>query len=167
MELFLPSLIVLVLGAVVCFFVIPKMSPYALGVIAIVMLGLGIWQHYKMFPYEYRVSGVTVMAQEYSGFLMIAVVILGGVSMIAQFYGVNPPPVTDILPASVVPDLGLTNNSKNSSKSIFNLGGNNSKSIFNLGGNNSALSNPIATVTNMFKNNSKNAGIASTSFKTV
>lgn len=167
MELFLPSLIVLVLGAIVCFFVIPKMSPYALGVIAIIMLCLGVWQHYKMFPYEYRVSGFTETAKDYSGFIMLAAIILGGVVMVAQFYGANPPSATDLIPASIVPDLGLGNMGKNNSKSIFNLGGNNSKSIFNLGGNNQASSNPLTAVTNMFKNNSKNTGIASASFKTV
>jgi hypothetical protein len=174
MELFIPSLIVLVLAGIVCFFVIPQLSPYVLGVVAIIMFCLGIWQHYNMFPYEYSTSAIGALGavQEYSGFIMIAVVIVGGLVLVSQFFGANPPSVESVLPSTIIPDLGLSNGN---SKSIFNLGGN-SKSIFNsevsnpltaltnMIKKNSGNSNPLTAVTNMFKGNS---GIASTSFKTV
>lgn len=171
MELFIPSLIVLVLAGIVCFFVIPKLSPYVLGVVAILMFCLGIWQHYNMFPYEYN-TGPVGAVKEYSGFIMIAAVIVGGLVLVSQFFGVSPPSVESVLPSTMIPDLGL---SSGNSKSVFNLGGN-SKSIFssevpnpltavtNMIKKNSGNSNPLTAVSNMFKGNS---GIASTSFKTV
>ena len=65
MELFIPSLLVLILGALFGFVLLPKLSPYVLGVLAIAMFILGIWQHYMMFPYEYRSSVATEILKEY------------------------------------------------------------------------------------------------------
>lgn len=163
--MFLPSLLVLVFAGLICFFVIPKLSPYVLGVIAILMFFLGLWEHYKSFPYEYNTGAIGIV-QEYSGFIMIAAVIVGGLVLVSQFFGVSPPPLETVLPSTVIPDLGL---STGNSKSIFNLGGNSGSSnpltaVTNMFKKNSGNSNPLTAVTNMFKGNS---GIASTSFKTV
>jgi hypothetical protein len=123
------------------------------------MFFLGLWQHYKMFPYEYNTGAG--MFQEYSGFIMIAAIIVAGLVLVSQFFGVSPPPLQTVLPSTVIPDLGL---STGNSKSIFNLGGNPTTAVTNSIKKNSGNLNPLTAVTNMFKGNS---GIASTSFKTV
>ncbi len=56
MELFLPSLLIILLAAVVVFTVIPKFAPMTLTVIAIILLVLGVVHHYKLFKDEYRLS---------------------------------------------------------------------------------------------------------------
>jgi hypothetical protein len=76
MELFIPSLIVLVLGAMVVFFLLPRMSPQVLGFTSIVLLGIGLYQHSTTFPYEYRLSNVTDMLRDYAPFVMIGATIL-------------------------------------------------------------------------------------------
>ncbi len=56
MELFLPSLLIILLAAAVVFTVIPKFAPMTLTVISIILLVLGAVHHYKLFKDEYRLS---------------------------------------------------------------------------------------------------------------
>jgi len=135
MELFIPSILVLFVCFILLAFVMPRMSPYMLGGVCIVMFALGVWQHYTMFPYEYRASMVTDMLKDYSGFIMLIAIIFSGLIVMYLFNGNS---AANLVPASLVPDMSiptsLTGNSKNSSKSIFNSGnsGNASKSMSNL-----------------------------------
>lgn len=162
MEWFIPSLLALVLAAIVCFVFLPKLSPYTLGVLAIAMFGVGIWQHSKMFPYQYRPSVITDILSDYAGFIMTAAVIIGAMVMMMIYFGGVPPSVTDALPAmpamnAILPanvtkalntpvNIPVLNNTKNSTKA------NNTKSVFN-------MSAPA--------NNTKRPNVASTSFMTV
>ena len=52
MELFIPSLVVLVVAAVIIFLILPKLSPYILGVLAIAFLVAGVIQHYFGIQYK-------------------------------------------------------------------------------------------------------------------
>ena len=134
MELFIPSLVILILGAIVCIAILPRMSPYTLGLLAIALFTLGVWQHYSMFPYEYTFSSSLDVLKNYSGFIMSAAVILGGVILVMLMHGGSPPSVTSLVPTSInslLPaNMGIGNTS-------------NSKSIF--GGINSAKRNNIAS----------------------
>lgn len=122
------------------------------------MFGLGLWQHYTMFPYEYKMSVASDALKQYSGFLMLLAVIFAGVTGVLMMHGGNPPSTEGMLPA--MPNImGSSNNAKNNSGSIFNLGGNNAK-------NGNGI---MASVANVFKpaNNAKKNNLASPSFKTV
>ena len=138
----------------------PRMSPYMLGVVCIIMFALGVWQHYSMFPYEYRTSMVTDMLRDYSGFIMLIAIIFSGLVVMYLFNGSS---AANLVPASLVPDMGiptsLMGNSKNSSKSIFNSG--------NSGGVTGALNNASKSMSNLMKstNQSKSNILASPSFK--
>ncbi len=158
MELFIPSIVVLLLGALICFFVIPKMSPYVLGILSLLMFGIGIWQHYSMFPYEYRTpSMVTDMIKQYAGFFLVIVVIIVGIGMILQSYGLSPPAATTILPEAITSPFSGANNSKG----MFNLSGNSSNS-----GIAGVVNNMSKNVTNLMKPaNSRSNSLVSPSFK--
>jgi len=157
MEFFIPSLIVLVLGAIFLFAVLPKLSPYVLGGLAISMFLLGLWQHYSMFPYEYKMSVASDTIKQYSGFIMLLAVIFAGVVGVLAMHGGNPPSAGEIMPnmpampaMPAMPNVMGSNNAKN--------GKNNSGGLFNLGGNNA--SKPANNV-------KKNNNLTSPSFKTV
>jgi len=125
MELFIPSLIVLVLGAIVCFAVLPKMSPYTLAVTAMVLFGLGVYQHYSMFPYEYSREQLMLTVQGYAPFIMLGAVILAVVVGIMLAFGVAPPAVTNAVASMpAMPSLGLGNSSRPANNKSINLGGN-------------------------------------------
>lgn len=170
MELFVPTLLVLVLGALFAFVILPKLSPYVLGGLAISMFLLGLWQHYSMFPYEYRASMATDILKQYSGFIMLVGVIFAGTVLVLYMHGGNPPAAEDVMPElpamPAMPNImGSNNAKKNNSGGIFNLGGN---------ANNGKPANGImGAVTNVFNaakpanNVKKNNNVASPSFKNV
>jgi len=174
MELFIPSLVVLILGALFGFVLLPRLSPYVLGGLAIAMFGLGLWQHYTMFPYEYKASMATDVLKQYSGFIMLVAVIFAGTVSVLYMHGGNPPAAGDVMPElPAMPNImGSSNNAKNNSGGIFNLGGNNAKPA------NGAANGMLGAVTNAFNglknavnakpaNNAKKNNLASPSFKTV
>jgi len=163
MELFIPSIVVLFFAALVCFFVLPNISPYVLGVLSLLMFGIGVWQHYSMFPYEYRApSLVTDKLRDYGGFIMLAAIIIVGIGLILQSFGLNPPAVAEILPQTVTAPFSGTNNSKG----VFNLGGNSpnsAKANKSSGGINGALSQLTKS---MNSSKTKSNSLVSPSFKT-
>jgi hypothetical protein len=132
MELFIPSLIVLVLGAIVCFVVLPKLSPYTLAMTAILLFTLGVYQHYSMFPYEYSSDRLMLTVQGYGPFIMLGAVILAVVVGIMVAFGVAPPAVTESLPPMpslsslpAMPSLGVGNSpSRPATNKGMNISGN-------------------------------------------
>lgn len=54
MELFFPSVIVLLLAAAVVFFAVPRFGPATLAIISAVLLAFGLYHHYNTFGTEYR-----------------------------------------------------------------------------------------------------------------
>ena len=105
MELFIPSLIVIILGAIVFFVVLPKMAPYTLGVTAVCLFIVGAVQHYRTFPHEYSVGNFRDVLHDYSGFIMLIATILGFTIAIMLVYGGNPPPLSSMPGVSSLPEL--------------------------------------------------------------
>lgn len=136
MQWFIPSLILVIVAAIVCIFVIPRLSPYTIGMLAIVMCVMGLWQHYSMFSNEYRASMVLSAMQEYAAYFMVAGVILGLMIVIMTMYGGTPPSIASVIPAmpaavtNLVP-AAITNLTKSangsSNKGLFNMGATNNK----------------------------------------
>ena len=131
------------------------MAPYTVGFLALALFAIGIWQNYKMFPYEYNNTMFTQTLKEYSPFVMIAVIIIGGMTVIHSSYGRSPPSIASILP-EVIPANIMNVNKRNTNVK--------EPSMFNLSGN----TNTANGVNAVKRNNMNRANnIASTSFKTV
>jgi len=159
MELFIPSFAVLLVCFLLFMFVMPRMSPYILGVLCIIMFGVGVWQHYSMFPYEYRASMVTDMLREYSGFIMLIAIIFSILTVIYMFNGTSGSASNvTLIPEVKSSNVFGNNSSKNSSKSIFNSASN---------GVSGAINNVSKTMTNLMKplNQTKSNNLVSPSFK--
>lgn len=172
-------LIATLLSALVFFFVLPRLSPYILGALSVAMLALGVWQHYSMFPYEYKTSIVSELLQQYAGFIMLTILILGSIIGILFAHGTDLPEVSEVIPE--MPNLMTGNNSKNNSaKNMFNFAGNETKAN-NTKVNTGIMAAPVAAanaaavaVTNAYnalvnngKNITKKNNLASPSFKVV
>jgi hypothetical protein len=56
MELFLPSLLIFILAALMIFLVLPRMSPLILVIMSLILVFIGTWHHFKIFANEYRQS---------------------------------------------------------------------------------------------------------------
>lgn len=183
-QYFIPALISIILSALIFFFILPRLSPYILGALSVLMLALGIWQHYSMFPYEYRTSIVSELLKQYAGFIILALVILASIIGILFVHGANLPEVSKVIPEiPAMPNLMPGNTSKNnSSKNAFNFGGNETKANGANSGILGAVTNAYNSATNAVanavtnakngivnagKNNSKKNNVASPSFKVV
>jgi len=150
MEWIIPSLLIILLSAGIVFAIMPKLSPYVLGIVALILLVVGVYQHYTMFPYEYQTSTISALLGQYSGFIMIGGMIFGLLVIMMWTFGLSPPSVANILPAlpempampamPAIPGINAPLNRPANNKGILGLGG---------------------------SNNTKRNNLASTSFKTV
>jgi hypothetical protein len=139
MELFFPSILILVLAAGIIFVIMPKLSPYVLGIVALILLVVGVYQHYTMFPYEYQTSMISAMLQQYSGLILIGAMIFGLLVLMMWTFGLSPPSVANILPAMpempampAIPGINAPLNRPANNKGILGLGGSNNTKRNNL-----------------------------------
>ena len=76
MEFFLPSILFLLVACGIVFFVIPRFGPLVLAGISLVLLILGIYNHYSLFQTEYRLSTWQSGMIGYAPFIMICGLVL-------------------------------------------------------------------------------------------
>jgi hypothetical protein len=76
MEFFLPSILFLLVACGIVFFVIPRFGPLVLAGISLVLLVLGIYNHYSLFQTEYRLSTWQSGMVAYAPFIMIGALVL-------------------------------------------------------------------------------------------
>jgi len=139
MEFFLPSVLVLLLAAAVVFFVFPSLGPLTLAVVSMVLLTLGVYQHWTQFGVEYRMSTWQLGSLAYAPYLMV-----GGLLVAIIIY------LGYLLPVS--------SSSSNSTASIIPM-----PTVANMPSANTST-NPITaginrainTVTNLVKKNNNN-----------
>ena len=56
MELFLPTLFVLLMSGVFVFAIVPKMLPKIIFLLTIIFFSIAVYSHYMMFKHEYAIS---------------------------------------------------------------------------------------------------------------
>lgn len=89
MELFIPSVLLLLLAAAIIFFVLPRFGAATLALISIVLLGFGIYQHMNSFGAEYRAAGgAPLNLMGYAPYIMV-----GGVLVVIALYLINLSPL--------------------------------------------------------------------------
>lgn len=75
MELFLPSLLVLLIAAGIVFVALPRFGPATLAVLSLALLVFGVYQHMNTFGTEYRLSTWQMMFSSFTPFLMLGAVL--------------------------------------------------------------------------------------------
>ena len=76
MEFFLPSILFLLVACGIVFFVIPRFGPLVLAGISLILLILGIYNHYSIFQTEYRLSTWQSGMIGYAPYIMIGALVL-------------------------------------------------------------------------------------------
>ena len=84
MELFIPSILALVIAAVIVMFVLPRLSSVVLGSLALVFVIIAAYQHYNFFYTEYRQSTWQMPLLQYAPYLL-----LGGLVLFLIFFSIN------------------------------------------------------------------------------
>jgi hypothetical protein len=94
MELFIPSLVAIILAALIVMFLLPRLSPIILGVIALVFLVLAAYQHFTFFGNEYANSTWQLPLVTYGPYLLLGGLVLFLIFFIVNFIGTGSTEVT-------------------------------------------------------------------------
>lgn len=107
MELFYPSLLVFLLSLIVVFYLLPRLTPIVMSIMAAILLILGVSHHYYLFKSDYVNSTWQNSLKLYAPAIALGVLIIFIISFIFNSftYGAVPTPTLPI-----VPNLGQTTN---------------------------------------------------------
>jgi hypothetical protein len=136
MELFIPSVLLLLLAAAVVFFVLPRFGAPMLAVISVALLAFGIYQHMNAFGYEYKMLTWQYGLMNYAPYIMV-----GGLLLVIAFYlitispfgktnaGTTAPSMPEMPTIAEMPNANTATNTvtagvNNALKGIANVAGN-------------------------------------------
>jgi hypothetical protein len=158
MELFIPSVLVLLLAAAIVFFVLPRFGAPVLAIISVALLVYGIYTHMNAFGTEYRFSTWQLGLMSYAPYIMI-----GGLLVVIAFYlisisplgkpnGATAPSMPEVPTVSEMPPANTATNAvtegvNNALKGLTNIVGLANTNKKNMGVGN-GLANTATKVTN-------------------
>jgi uncharacterized membrane protein len=163
MEFFIPGLAVFLFAILITFFVSPHATPMIAAILAIVFLCYGVYDHYRMFVPEYRLSTWQNTYQQYLPHIMIgAIIIYAIVGMLAFFTG-------GAVPVPSMPNIPTTESATSSISSRVNTAVNSIKdTASNLMGSNTKKQNGLfASLGNSLGLNKKSGNLTRSQLETL
>ena len=85
MELFLPSLIILIIAGFLVFFIIPRVSPFIIFLLCLVFFFITIQSHFYMFKDEYKLNTWRDQLGVLAKPILISIIIIGVLFALSQF----------------------------------------------------------------------------------
>lgn len=150
MEFFLPSLIIVIISALIAFTVLPRFSPLILAVISIVLLVFGIYHHMKIFGYEYTYSTWQDMVKPYAPAAMIILLMIVIIFYFMYIFGKSGAPKMNN-----IGELPSAESATNFVTEVINNTIRNVNNIVNIGNkkiNNGLINTVNNTIVNTFSN---------------
>lgn len=110
MEFFLPSLFIFLLAVIVISFVVPRMSPMIIIAMSAVLLGFGVYHHFKLFWNEYKQSTWQDQLRLFAPGIMLTVIIIYVLFALLMFFTggsvpVPPMPKIELPPANTATNI--------------------------------------------------------------
>ena len=127
MEFFIPGLLLFLVSVVVSFILAPRFTPLIIALLSIAFLSYGVYDHYKMFAAEYRLSTWQQSLKIYAPAIMIGAIILFIIYSILAFFTKGSVPIPPIPNISAPNDNSATNNVIQSLNKVANGLTNNNK----------------------------------------
>jgi hypothetical protein len=170
MELFLPSLAILLLAVIVIFFLLPRLSPSIIVLIATGLLLGGIYHHFSLFWNEYRNSTWQDQLKVFAPGIMITLIVVYVLFSILMFVTSGRSLAAPIMPDIELPPANTAtnvvtstfnniiqsvtpNNKKNNTSGNTGIIGNVTSGISNVA---SGITNAVTNVVNTITGNNKN-----------
>lgn len=125
MEFFIPGLLLFLVSIAITFMVAPRFTPLVAALLSIGLLTYGVYDHYKMFAAEYRLSTWQESLKIYAPAIMIGALILFIIYSILAFFTKGAVPVPLIPNITGPNDNSATNQIINSINKIGNVFTNN------------------------------------------
>lgn len=122
MEFFIPGLLLFLVSIAISFIIAPRFTPLVVAILSIAFLTYGVYDHYKMFASEYRLSTWQESLKIYAPAIMIGAIILFIIYSILAFFTKGSVPVPPIPNVTGPNENSATNqimNSLNKVGSIF------------------------------------------------
>jgi hypothetical protein len=117
MDFFIPSLVVLLISAIVVFFLVPKLGPVTMLILSIALLLFAVMHHIKMYKSEYTLSTWPMLISAYGPYIVLGTVMLFILFFIFSSYGGPSVPIPEVTGSPVVES---ANSIINSIKNVVN-----------------------------------------------
>ena len=125
MEFFIPGLLLFLLSIAVTFAVAPRFTPLVVALLSVAFLSYGVYDHYKMFSAEYRLSTWQESLKIYAPALMIGAIIIFIIFSILSFFTKGSVPVPTVPNVTEPNENTATNALVNGLNKIGNMFGSN------------------------------------------
>jgi hypothetical protein len=99
MQFFIPGIFLFVLAIAITFIIAPRATPLVSAILSIGFLGFGVYEHYKLFAAEYRLSTWQDSLKMYAPAIMISAIIIFIIYTILALFtkgAVPVPPIPNI-----------------------------------------------------------------------
>jgi len=146
MEFFIPGLLLFLVSIAVTFAIAPRFTPLVVAILSVVFLAYGVYDHYKMFAAEYRLSTWQQSLKIYAPAIMIGAIILFIIVSILSFFTKGSVPVPTVPNVTEPNENSATNQIVNGLNAIGNM----------FTGNKNKNNNVINQVNNQINNVNKN-----------
>jgi hypothetical protein len=93
MEFFIPGLLIFIVAIVLSFVIVPRATPLIVALLSIGFLTLGVYEHYKMFSSEYRLSTWQDGLKNYAPAVMICAILIFIIYAIFAFFTKGSVPI--------------------------------------------------------------------------
>jgi hypothetical protein len=157
MELFIPGLLLFLVSVAISFVVAPRFTPLVVALLSLGFLTYGVYNHYKMFAAEYRLSTWQESLKLYAPAIMIGAIILFIIYAILAFFTKGAVPVP-ALPNVIAPNENTATNSIVNSLNQLANNVNNNK-------NNNVINNVNNQINNANKNRNNVLGLGNNQTK--
>ena len=119
MEIVIPNIelliILFIIFTIIVYYIAPTFTPLIIGIMSIILLTYGVYDHYKLFSNEYRLSTWQEGIQQYAPAIMILVLIFFIIYSILIFFTGGKVPIPEF------PDIPNISNIPNQiTKSVSN-----------------------------------------------
>lgn len=125
MEFFIPGLLLFLVSIAISFIIAPRFTPLVAAILSIAFLTYGVYDHYKMFASEYRLSTWQESLKIYAPAIMIGAIILFIIYSILAFFTKGSVPVPPIPNVTEPNENSATNQIMNSLNKVGNIFTNN------------------------------------------
>jgi hypothetical protein len=144
MEFFIPGLLLFLVSIAVSFLLAPRFTPLVIALLSLGFLTYGVYDHYKMFAAEYRLSTWQESLKIYAPAIMIAAIIIFIIYSILAFF------TKGAVPVPPVPNVTEPNNNSVTNQIVNSL--NKVGSIFTNNKNTNVINNVNNQINNVNKN---------------
>ena len=131
MEFFIPGLLLFLVSIIITFVIVPRFTPLVIALLSIVFLSYGVYDHYKMFASEYRLSTWQQSLKIYAPAIMIMSIILFIIYAILAFFTKGSVPVPLLPNISEPNENSATNQIIQSLNKLGNAITNNNTNVIN------------------------------------